>query len=489
MSSSRSRPSRWRRGRRRCSRSGRAAAGRSASCSTSCSPAAGASRWRGASRSAPSRAPWDARRRRWRPRWPATGGRAPTASAASAIRRAARRIRCGPSPSSSPAPFPGQRRRSARPQAWLAERKWDGIRAQLIGRRGAVALWSRGGERIEERFPELARAMAGLGREAALDGEILAWSGDRPLPFAQLQRRLQRRRPGALEREIPVRFLAFDCLELGGEDLRALPLEERRGRLAALLRPEGDPLAISPLVPFSSWAELEREFGRSRELRVEGLMLKRRDAPYTGGRRRGAWWKWKLEPLSFDAVLVYAEPGHGRRAGLLTDYTFAVWDGDRLVPVAKAYSGLDEPSLEELDRWLRRNTLRRFGPGAGGGAAAGLRDRLRGRAALHPSPRRPGRALPPDPALAPRPGSGLRGASRCPARLARRRLSGSAGAWRRSAIRPSPSSARPGSASPPGSTPWRSLRPAPARRSRPSARPWRAPSPTGTAATACGCSG
>ncbi|MDW8392606.1 MAG: ATP-dependent DNA ligase, partial [Oscillochloridaceae bacterium] len=136
----------------------------------------------------------------------------------------------------------------------------------------------------------------------------------------------------------------------------------RRGRLAALLRPEGAPLAISPLVPFSSWAELEREFARSRELRVEGLMLKRRDAPYTGGRRRGAWWKWKLEPLSFDAVLVYAEPGHGRRAGLLTDYTFAVWDGDRLVPVAKAYSGLDEPSLEELDRWLRRNTLRRFGP-------------------------------------------------------------------------------------------------------------------------------
>ncbi len=249
------------------------------------------------------------------------------------------------------------------PSAWLAEWKWDGIRAQLIRRAGTLALWSRGGERLDEHFPELGAALARLPCDCVLDGEILVFRDERPQPFAALQRRLKRRKPSRrLIAELPVRFMAFDLLERAEEDLRALALVERRALLAQILERSPHEIALSALLDFGDWNELAALRRRSRERGVEGIMLKRKDSPYRSGRVRGDWWKWKIEPYTVDAVLVYAAPGHGRRAGLLTDYTFAVRAGEAWVPVAKAYSGLTEGEIVELDRWLRRHTLQRFGP-------------------------------------------------------------------------------------------------------------------------------
>jgi DNA ligase 1 len=244
---------------------------------------------------------------------------------------------------------------------WLAEWKWDGIRGQLMRRGGEIFLWSRGEELITERFPELIQAAARLPDGVVLDGEVLAWDGD-VLPFTALQRRIGRDRltPQLLQ-DAPVAFLAYDLIEEGGVDLRALPFALRRARLEKLVA-ASDRLLVSPEVSAGSWEELAARRASARERRVEGLMLKRRDAPYGVGRQRGAWWKWKIAPLTLDAVLVYAQAGSGRRASLFTDYTFAVWRGDELVPVAKAYSGLTEQEIAALDRWIRANTIDRFGP-------------------------------------------------------------------------------------------------------------------------------
>jgi DNA ligase-1 len=244
---------------------------------------------------------------------------------------------------------------------WLAEWKWDGIRGQLMRRSGEVFLWSRGEELITERFPELIQAAARLPDGVVLDGEVLAW-GAGVLPFAVLQRRIGRDRlTQQLLRDAPVAFLAYDLLEERGVDLRALPFAERRARLEKLVE-VSDRLLVSPEVSAESWDELAALRAQARDRRVEGLMLKRRDAPYGVGRQRGAWWKWKVAPLTLDAVLVYAQAGSGRRAGLFTDYTFAVWRGEELVPVAKAYSGLSEQEIAALDRWICANTVDRFGP-------------------------------------------------------------------------------------------------------------------------------
>ncbi|MFC4729745.1 ATP-dependent DNA ligase [Coralloluteibacterium thermophilus] len=249
---------------------------------------------------------------------------------------------------------------------WLVEWKWDGIRLQLIRRGGTAALWSRGEERLDGRFPEIEAAAMALPDGCVLDGELLAWNAaeDRPLPFTALQKRIQRRRPGPkLLADCPVRVLAYDLLEEGGEDLRARPLYERRARLRKLLATYPDPLlALSPEVAPRDWAHAAALRAEARRRCVEGLMLKRRDSPYRHGRARGDWWKWKVDPLTADAVLIYAQPGHGRRSTLHTDYTFGLWDGDALVPVAKAYSGLDDAEILRLDRWIRANTLERFGP-------------------------------------------------------------------------------------------------------------------------------
>lgn len=252
---------------------------------------------------------------------------------------------------------------------WHLEWKWDGIRGQLIRRKGAVSLWSRGDELLTERFPEIVNAARTL-EDCVLDGEILTWKDGAPLGFAALQRRIGRT---ALSRAIlssaPAVFMAYDLLECQGEDLRGVPLSQRRQRLEALLRaPSADAkhLLISESLHPATWQEAATLRSTSRQRGVEGLMLKSRGSVYGSGRTKGDWWKWKIDPFSIDAVLIAAEPGHGRRAGLLTDYTFAVWDGAAhhrtLVPCARAYSGLDQAEIGELDRWLRAHTLERKGP-------------------------------------------------------------------------------------------------------------------------------
>jgi DNA ligase-1 len=248
---------------------------------------------------------------------------------------------------------------------WLAEWKWDGIRAQLMRRADGALLWSRGEERLDGRFPEIEQAAQGLPDGCVVDGEILAWKLDEehPLPFAALQKRIGKLKPGPkLLADTPVRLMAYDLLELDGQDLRERPLAERRTLLARLIEDRRPTLMLSPAVPSSGWDALTAIRAESRERRTEGLMLKRLDSPYRVGRKRGDWWKWKIDPYTVDAVLLYAQPGHGRRSGLFTDYTFGVWDGDVLVPVAKAYSGLDDGEIGQLDRWIRAHTVERFGP-------------------------------------------------------------------------------------------------------------------------------
>ncbi|HEV7778405.1 MAG TPA: ATP-dependent DNA ligase [Luteibacter sp.] len=248
---------------------------------------------------------------------------------------------------------------------WLAEWKWDGIRAQLMRRAGAAQLWSRGEDRLDGRFPEIEQASLGLPDGCVLDGEILAWAvdSDRPMPFTGLQRRIGKLKPGPkLLADVPVRFMAYDVLEYEGRDLREQPLVERRQLLAGLLAGHGHALMLSPAIDAAGWDALETIRAEARERQTEGLMLKRLASPYRVGRKRGDWWKWKVDPYTLDAVLIYAQPGHGRRSGLYTDYTFGVWDGEQLVPVAKAYSGLDDSEIATLDRWIRAHTIERFGP-------------------------------------------------------------------------------------------------------------------------------
>jgi DNA ligase-1 len=247
---------------------------------------------------------------------------------------------------------------------WLTEWKWDGIRAQLVRRGGRVFIWSRGEELVTEKFPEIAAAAAGLLDGCVLDGEILAWREGRPLDFAHLQQRIGRKNPTAkVLAETPAVFMAYDLLESEGRDLRAQALSERRTVLAALLAAAGVPgLLLSPRLSAPDWPALAAWREEARRRGVEGLMVKRLSSVYGAGRRRGDWWKWKLDPLAVDAVLVYAQPGHGRRANLYTDYTFAVRDGETLVPFAKAYSGLTDVEIREVDRFVRTNTTERFGP-------------------------------------------------------------------------------------------------------------------------------
>ena len=245
---------------------------------------------------------------------------------------------------------------------WLAEWKWDGIRAQLIARPGGIWLWSRGEEPMAGRFPEVEEAALAL-PEVVLDGELLAWD-EQVLPFSQMQRRIQRKTVGPkLLKEVPVVFLAYDLLEYQGEDWRERPLEERHIALQTVVEQAAQPaLRLSPITDARDWPALAALREGSRERGVEGLMLKRRASPYRSGRVRGDWWKWKIDPLTIDAVLLYAQPGHGRRANLYTDYTLAVRDGENLVPIAKAYSGLTDKEIQQLDHWIRRNTVEKFGP-------------------------------------------------------------------------------------------------------------------------------
>jgi DNA ligase-1 len=244
---------------------------------------------------------------------------------------------------------------------WLVEWKWDGIRAQLIRRNGETWLWSRGEELITRRFPEIVAAASHLRDGTVLDGEVLAFADGKPMPFSALQQRIGRvKQVAQVMRAVPVVFVAYDVLERDGVDMRHSPMTERRAALLQLTT--GGVLRASEEVTAAGWDELAALREESRERGVEGFILKRRDSEYGVGRRKGAWWKWKIDPLTVDAVLIYAQPGNGRRASLLTDYTFGVWDQGALVPVAKAYSGLSNAEIEELDKWIRRHTLERHGP-------------------------------------------------------------------------------------------------------------------------------
>jgi DNA ligase-1 len=248
---------------------------------------------------------------------------------------------------------------------WQIEWKWDGIRAQLIRRHGQTFLWSRGEELVTDRYPEVTAAGSHLPDGVALDGELLVWQHGSVQPFAKLQRRIGLKSVSKKTlHDYPVIFLAYDVIEYDGRDVRALTMTERRDLLERLVAAVNAPqLLLSPLVDVPDWEALATLSGESRALKVEGFMLKRRTSPYRVGRQRGDWWKWKVEPYTVDAVLMYAQRGSGKRASLYTDYTFGVWDDHhQLVPFAKAYSGLTDAEINQVDRFIRANTKEKFGP-------------------------------------------------------------------------------------------------------------------------------
>lgn len=248
------------------------------------------------------------------------------------------------------------------------EWKWDGIRGQLIRRKGKVFLWSRGSELISDSFPELIRAGESFNEDVVLDGEIVAYT-DSIEPFEQLQRRLGRKQPSKnMLQKVPVRFIAYDILERDGKDLRKETLKSRKSHLEQFMHQHQlDKVMISDAINVNSWSHLVDLHKLSRQHRAEGFMIKANESQYREGRKRGDWWKWKVNPMTVDAVLLYANRGSGRRANLYSDYTFAVWSSDdkntrTLLPFAKAYSGLTDKEITEVDKFVKRNTKERFGP-------------------------------------------------------------------------------------------------------------------------------
>ncbi|MCA1763296.1 MAG: ATP-dependent DNA ligase [Flavobacteriales bacterium] len=250
------------------------------------------------------------------------------------------------------------------PEKWQIEFKWDGIRGQVIKRDGKVYIWSRGEELVTDRFPELVEMGQTLDRDAVLDGEIIAYKDGAPLTFNHLQTRIGRKRiTKKILENSPVKLIAYDLLEYEGSDIRQEPMEKRRIFLEQLINSNPhDALILSECIKEKSWSGVAKIRGKSRSLMAEGLMLKRKSSEYKVGRKRGDWWKWKVDPMAIDAVLIYAMRGHGRRANLYSDYTFAVWDKGELIPFAKAYSGLTDKEIKEVDRFVKQNILEKFGP-------------------------------------------------------------------------------------------------------------------------------
>jgi DNA ligase-1 len=249
------------------------------------------------------------------------------------------------------------------PAAYAAEWKWDGIRVQAVSEGGTRRLYSRTGDDVSHAFPDLLDA---LDFDAAIDGELLVRTEAGGIaPFSELQQRLNRKTVTAAHlRRYPAHLRAYDLLQRGGDDLRQRPFAERRGALEALAA-ELDPgrVDLSPLLSFATWDDLAALRADPPEAVIEGVMLKRRDSPYVPGRPKGLWWKWKRDPHAIDAVLMYAQRGHGKRSGFYSDYTFGVWtEAGELVPVGKAYFGFTDEELVEIDRWVRHNTTDRFGP-------------------------------------------------------------------------------------------------------------------------------
>jgi DNA ligase-1 len=250
------------------------------------------------------------------------------------------------------------------PAEWQAEWKWDGIRGQVIVRDGQCYVWSRGEELVTNKYPEYEAFAQQLPDGTVIDGEILAYRDGAPLNFHVLQTRIGRKTVGKkILQDAPVVFMAYDLLEWEGKDIRNEALSQRRKLLEGLVNhADTEALLLSPVVSFDNWQALTETRTKSRAHHAEGLMLKRKNAPYQVGRKRGDWWKWKVDPLTIDAVMIYAMRGHGRRANLYTDYTFAVHDGDQLVPFTKAYSGLTDKEFREVDAFVKQNTIERFGP-------------------------------------------------------------------------------------------------------------------------------
>ena len=247
---------------------------------------------------------------------------------------------------------------------WQAEWKWDGIRGQLIKRNNEIFVWSRGEELMTDKFPEYHLLKELLPEGIVLDGEIIPSVDKKPLPFALLQTRIGRKNVTKKHlQDAPIAFFAYDILEYQGQDIREWPLEKRRSLLEDIVTKLDHPvLLLSPVINFSSWEQLAAIRESSRDMGSEGIMLKRRSSGYQVGRKVGDWWKWKIDPLVIDAVMIYAQKGHGRRSNLYTDYTFAVKDNDKLVSFAKAYSGLTDKEFAEVDSFVKRNSLEKFGP-------------------------------------------------------------------------------------------------------------------------------
>lgn len=255
------------------------------------------------------------------------------------------------------------------PSDWLAEWKWDGIRGQLIKRNNELFTWSRGEELITEKFPEYHALLPSLPDGVVIDGEIIGIRSEnpgefKPLPFSLLQTRIGRKNITRKHlSEVPAGFIAYDLLEINYEDIRLRPLTERRDLLKTIIgNVQNRILQISPEVSFNNWQELVNARKDSRTIGSEGLMLKKKDSIYQAGRRKGDWWKWKIDPLTIDAVMIYAQKGSGRRSNLYTDYTFAVRDGEKLIPFTKAYSGLTDKEFAQVDAFVKRNSLEKFGP-------------------------------------------------------------------------------------------------------------------------------
>jgi len=250
------------------------------------------------------------------------------------------------------------------PNDWQAEWKWDGIRGQMIKRNGELFVWSRGEELMTEKFPEYRSLQHVLPDGIVIDGEIIPSIDQKPLPFALLQTRIGRKNVTKKQlQEAPIAFFAYDLLEYNGEDWRNKTLDERRNKLEEIVASVNDAtLIISPIVVFDNWEQLIELRKGSRQMGAEGFMLKRKNSIYQVGRKRGDWWKWKIDPLTIDAVMIYAQKGAGRRSNLYTDYTFAVKDGDKLIAFTKAYSGLTDKEFAQVDNFVKRNSLEKFGP-------------------------------------------------------------------------------------------------------------------------------
>lgn len=249
-------------------------------------------------------------------------------------------------------------------EGWVAEWKWDGIRCQRIQRSHNVFIWSRGEELINDQFPELLNNASDIDN-FVLDGEILVWSEGRPLGFQDLQKRLGRKNPGKkVQKDYPVIFMAYDILEYDGKDIRDIPFSQRRNVLESIFQNniKDQNLLISETLSFENLEDLANHRQNAISINAEGLMLKSQKGIYHSGRKAGEMWKWKKQPFTIDAVMIYAQRGHGRRAGLFSDFTFALWNDQVLVPFAKAYSGLTDAEMNEITAWVRKNTIESFGP-------------------------------------------------------------------------------------------------------------------------------